>query len=94
MMYFLAEDLEVADLEDERCYELASGGKKGKGGAWLLDPANITIQNTLGSLDTKTPDFTADAASSTVSDDAIEAALTRPHPSRPHAVIAVVEDKS
>jgi transketolase len=26
--------------------------------------------------------------------DAIEAALTRPHPSRPHAVIAVVEDKS
>ncbi|MHC4448199.1 MAG: beta strand repeat-containing protein, partial [Planctomycetota bacterium] len=60
--------LEVSDAPD-------LSAPKGKGGAWLLDPANITIQNTLGSLDTKTPDFTADAASSSVSDDAIEAAL-------------------
>ena len=31
MLYFLAEDLEVADPDDERCFELADGGKKGKG---------------------------------------------------------------
>ncbi|MEE8129777.1 MAG: hypothetical protein V3T48_05790, partial [Vicinamibacterales bacterium] len=48
---------------------------KGKGGRWLLDPANVTIQDTVGSLDPLTPDFTADAPSSSISDDVIEDAL-------------------
>ncbi|TDJ09892.1 MAG: filamentous hemagglutinin N-terminal domain-containing protein, partial [Deltaproteobacteria bacterium] len=47
----------------------------GKGGRWLLDPANVTIQDTVGSLDPLTPDFTPGAPSSTISDDVIEDAL-------------------
>ena len=48
----------------------------GRGGLWLLDPSNVTIQDSApGSLDGLRPDFTADADGATVSDDIIEAAL-------------------
>ncbi len=47
----------------------------GKAGTWLLDPYNITIISTAGTLDALTPNFTANADSSTISNTVIQNAL-------------------
>ena len=47
----------------------------GSGGLWLLDPSNITVQATTGTLDGLTPNFVANTDGSTVSNTAIQTAL-------------------
>ena len=47
----------------------------GLGGTWLLDPANVTIQDGAGTLDAGGNPFTANGADSTVSNESIEMAL-------------------
>jgi hypothetical protein len=46
MLYFLAEDLEVADPDDERCFEAAAENKKGKGkgGQDVLIDYNMALE--------------------------------------------------
>lgn len=47
----------------------------GVGGTWLLDPGNLTVQATAGTLDTATPNFIVVAGTSTVSNTVINTAL-------------------
>ncbi|MBI3480773.1 MAG: filamentous hemagglutinin N-terminal domain-containing protein [Nitrosomonadales bacterium] len=51
------------------------GAPKGKGGIWLLDPYDVSIQAATGTLDALSPNFLANANSSTVSSAVIQAAL-------------------
>ena len=47
----------------------------GKAGTWLLDPYNITVVSTAGTLDALTPNFTANADNSTITNTVIQNAL-------------------
>lgn len=47
----------------------------GNGGTWLLDPYNITVISGTGTLDGSSPNFTAGADSSTISNTVIQNAL-------------------
>ncbi len=48
---------------------------QGRGGTWLLDPNDISVVASSGTLDLSVPNFTANANSSTISNTFIQAAL-------------------
>lgn len=54
---------------------LNAGGRRGKAGTWLMDPADITITATTNSGNTGNPNFTATATASQVSAASIKANL-------------------
>jgi hypothetical protein len=68
--------IEVSGRKHVEVFGIAdAGASNGRSGLFFLDPYNITIQDGAGTLDGLAPNFTANALSSTVSDDAIEAQL-------------------